>query len=343
MVFRWQSSSKEYKMGLRKINLPKDFSVIGDIALGSFQYPENPEWSVQSDEREGLLDAIKSFRRLWPLMKFFQIFSPYLRDLMIGHIWEEEGEPAGLVLMQRRGTTDNWIITTVGVLPQFRRRGIARELVLAGLDMIRERGGRFVFLGVISGNLPAFSLYQDVGFEKYSSDIQLEFKPSTSVPRPALPHGYVVESHSPSDWEVPYEMEKRIAPKNTQKYEPIEVGRFKRSIIFHTLIKVFDLAQGIHTSRFCIRRKDTGQVVGRGVIEKRSRSGGRPRLFQRLDPGYAELAQFTTEYMLHHITNPLTEHVIETEAPEWQSLLFEPLKAAGFKKRVEYYRMGIEL
>lgn len=330
-------------MALRRINLPKDFSVIGDIALGSFQYPENPEWSVQSDEREGLLDAIKSYRRLWPLMKFFQIFSPPLRDLMVGYIWEEEGEPGGVILMQRRGTTDNWIITTVGVLPQFRRRGIARKLVLAGLDLIRDRGGKYVFLGVISGNLPAFSLYKDVGFEKYSSDIQFEFKPLKSIPLPVLLHGYIVESLSPTDWEVPYELEKRLAPKSAQKYEPIDIGRYKRPIILHMLIKVFDLAQGIHTSRFCIRRTDTNQVVGRGVFETRSRSGGRHTLFQRLDPDYAELAQFTTEYMLHHITNPLTEHIIETEAPEWQSLLFEPLKAAGFKKRVEYYRMGLEL
>ena len=330
-------------MAIRRINLPKDFSVIGDIALGSFQYPENPEWSVQSDEREGLLDAIKSFRRLWPLMKFFQIFSPSLRDLMVGHIWEEEDQPAGLILMQRRGATENWIITTVGVLPQFRRRGIARKLVLAGLDLIREREGKLVFLNVISGNLPAFSLYRNVGFEKYSSDIQLEFKPSTSIPRPALPQGYIVESLSPSDWEVPYELEKRIAPENTQKYEPIEVGRYKRSTILYMLIKVFDFAQGIHTLRFCVRRSDTGQVVGRGIYEIRSRSGGRHTLFQRLDPEYAELAPYLTKYMLHDITDPLTDHVIEVEMPEWQGHLLEPLLAEGFKKRIEYYRMGIAL
>jgi ribosomal protein S18 acetylase RimI-like enzyme len=330
-------------MILRRIKLPKDFPVIGDIALGSFQYPENPEWGVQSDEREGLLGAIKSYRRVWPLMKFFQIFSPPLRDLMIGQIGEEEDQPAGLILMQRRGATDNWIITTVGVLPQFRRRGIARKMVLAGLDMIRDRGGKIVFLGVISGNLPAYSLYKEVGFERYSSDIQYEFKPSTSAPCPELPKGYVLESLSPTDWKVPYDLEKRVAPVSIQTYEPIDIGRYKRSIILHMLIKVFDMAQGIHTSRFCIRRNETGQVVARGVFEIRSRSGGRHNLFQRLDPDYAELAPFTTKYMLHHITNPLTEHIIETEAPEWQSRLCEPLEEEGFKKRVEYYRMGLIL
>jgi GNAT superfamily N-acetyltransferase len=330
-------------MVLRRINLPKDFQVIGDIALESFQYPENPEWSVQCDEREGLRSAIKAYRRLWPLMKFFQIFSPSLRDLMVGHIWEEEGRPAGLILMQRRGATDNWLISTVGVLPQFRRRGIARKLVFAGLDMIRERGGKVVFLGVISGNLPAFSLYKDVGFEKYSSDIQLELEPSKIVPRPVLPHGYAVESLSPSDWEIPYELEKRIAPENTRKYEPIEVGRYKRPIILHILLKVFDMAQGIRTLRFCIRRNDTGQAVGRGIYEIRSRSGGRHKLFFRLDSQYAELAQFMTEYILHDITDPLSEHFIEAEMPEWQRHLFDSLMAAGFKRRVEFYRMGMVL
>jgi ribosomal protein S18 acetylase RimI-like enzyme len=330
-------------MTLREIKLPKDFQVIGDIAIDSFQYPENPEWSIQDDEREGLLDAVKSFRRLWPLMRFFQIFSPPLRDLMVGYIWEEESQPAGLILMQRRGATENWIITTVGVLPQFRRRGIARKLVLAGLDMIRERGGKVVFLGVISGNLPAFSLYRDVGFEKYSSDIQMELKPSSAIPRPKLPVDYALETLPATNWQVPYELEKRIAPENTQKYEPIEEGRFKRSIFLHMIIKVLDLAQGIRTSRFCVRRNDTGQVIGRGLYEIRSRSGGRHKLFQRLDPQCAELTQFMTEYMLHKITAPLSNHVIEAEAPEWQSHLFETMLAAGFKKRVEFYRMGFIL
>ncbi|MGD8455289.1 MAG: GNAT family N-acetyltransferase [Anaerolineales bacterium] len=330
-------------MPLRKINLPKDFPIIGDIALEAFHYPDNPEWSVQSDEREGLLNAIKSFRRLWPLMNFFQIFSPSLRDLMVGYIWEEEGQPAGLILMQRRGASYNWIITTVGVLPQFRRRGIARKLVLAGLEMIKERGGKVVFLGVISGNLPAFSLYKDVGFEKYSSDIQLEYKPSTSIPHPELPHEYTMESLSPSNWKIPYELEKRVAPENTQKYEPVEIARYKRPFILFALIKLLDMAQGIHTSRFCIRKYDTGEVVGRGMYEKRSRSGGRHTLFQRLNPQHTGLAPFFIEYMLHDITNPLTDHVIEAEIPEWQGHLLDPLLAEGFKKRVEFYRMGMEL
>jgi hypothetical protein len=231
----------------------------------------------------------------------------------------------------------------VGVLPQFRRRGIARKLVLAGMDMIRERGGKVVFLGVISGNLPAFSLYKDVGFEKYSSDIQMELKPSSTIPRPKLPVDYALEALPATNWQVPYELEKRTAPENTQKYEPIEEGRFKRSFFLHMIVKVLDIAQGIRTSRFCVRRNDTGQVIGRGLYEIRSRPGGRHKLFQRLDPQYAELTQFMTEYMLHDITDPLSNHVIEAEAPAWQDHLFEPMLAAGFKKRVEYYRMGLIL
>jgi len=330
-------------MVLRKMTFPNDFPLIGDMVVEAFQYPENPEWSIQEDERDGLMDAVKSYRRLWPLMRFFQIFSPPLRDLMVGYIWEEEGQPAGLVLLQRRGATSNWVVGTVGVLPQFRRRGIARKLVLAGLDLIKERGGTIAFLGVISGNLPAFSLYKDVGFEKYSSDIQMEFKPSSTTPRVEPPDGYSLESLSSSNWKVPFELEKRIAPENTQKYEPVEEGRFKRSIFLYILAKVFDLAQGIRTERFCIRKNDSGQVIGRGVYEVRSRSGGRNTFFQRLDPQHAELAQFMTDYILHDITNPLTDHFIEASYTEWQNHLSEAYLAAGFKTRTEYYRMGLIL
>ncbi len=330
-------------MALRKMTFPDDFQLVGDMAVEAFQYPENPEWSIQEDEREGLMDAVKSYRRLWPLMKFLRIFSPPLRDIMVGYIWEEEDQPAGLILMQRRGATSHWVITTVGVLPQFRRRGIARKLVLASLDLIKERGGKNAFLGVISSNLPAFSLYKDVGFEKYSSDIQMELKPSSTIPHPKIPDGYSLEPLSSSNWEIPFELEKRIAPENTQKYEPVEEGRYKRSIVLRMLMKVFDLAQGIRTSRFCVRKNGSGQIVGRGICEIRSRSGGRNIIFQRLDPQHAELAQFITDYMLHHTTNPITDHIIETQYTEWQNHLSKAYRAAGFKTRTEYYRMGLTL
>jgi ribosomal-protein-alanine acetyltransferase len=55
-------------------------------------------------------------------------------------------------------------ILTVGVVPEARRRGIARKLVADLLDEARRRGGHEVFLEVRVDNDAARSLYVTEGF-----------------------------------------------------------------------------------------------------------------------------------------------------------------------------------
>lgn len=112
------------------------------LLTDSFQYPENEAWGVQTDEKEQMIDAMKYFNRLWPLIRLIQKLSPPLRDVFRGYIWEEDGQMVGTSVAMRRGSTDAWIIGNVGVLPEYRRRGIARKIVKAIINLIDERGGR---------------------------------------------------------------------------------------------------------------------------------------------------------------------------------------------------------
>jgi ribosomal protein S18 acetylase RimI-like enzyme len=105
----------------------------------TFRYPEHPEWSLQSDETVELVHALTVFRRLWPLFRIVQTLSSSFRDGIRGFVWDEDGSIGGTTLHHRMGKTDTWSISTVGVLPEFRRRGIARKLVESSLDDIRAR------------------------------------------------------------------------------------------------------------------------------------------------------------------------------------------------------------
>jgi len=55
-------------------------------------------------------------------------------------------------------------IVTIGVIPQARRRGIARILVRALVDEARQRGAEEVLLEVRVDNEPALKLYESEGF-----------------------------------------------------------------------------------------------------------------------------------------------------------------------------------
>lgn len=75
-------------MPMRPIRLPRDLLPMLDMLPRTFQYPENPEWSFREDEQEDIIRMIKSWRRLWPILRVLQAFSPTLRDLFRGFIWD---------------------------------------------------------------------------------------------------------------------------------------------------------------------------------------------------------------------------------------------------------------
>ncbi len=55
-------------------------------------------------------------------------------------------------------------IATLAVHPQFRRRGIARQLIIISLQAAAEEGARSALLEVRAGNTGAIRLYQELGF-----------------------------------------------------------------------------------------------------------------------------------------------------------------------------------
>ena len=180
-------------MSLRPFRLPADLPLMIDLIPKSFQYPENPEWSVQEDEVQSFLDVVNTARRLWPLFSVLFKLSPTLRDVLHGFIWEEDGKPVGIVNVSRDGSTEDWMIANVGVLPEFRRRGIARKLVVAAIDLAREHRAQHVLLDVIAGNTPAYDLYVALGFAHFASSINLlHDAPEAPAPDYPMPEGYTV-------------------------------------------------------------------------------------------------------------------------------------------------------
>ena len=60
------------------------------------------------------------------------------------------------------------MILEVYVIPEYRRKGIARQLCIEGIKNLKERGHRKVQLNVFAGN-GAKQLYQKLGFHEVST------------------------------------------------------------------------------------------------------------------------------------------------------------------------------
>ncbi|MFN8420790.1 MAG: GNAT family N-acetyltransferase [Anaerolineae bacterium] len=191
---------------LREFKFPADTDVLFRLLPKAFRYPENPAWSIQQDEVQNMQDTMKMVRRLWPLLAVVGALSPAFRNAFRGFIWQEDNKAVGLVNTGTQGTGGRWFIGNVGVLPDYRRRGLARKLVEASVDLARRNKATMVWLDVIPGNVPAYKLYENLGFVHYDSAVELEQNGATTPAAIPLPQGYRLEPAAQFDWRPRYEL-----------------------------------------------------------------------------------------------------------------------------------------
>lgn len=86
----------------------------------------------------------------------------YAVDLARSLVAYDRSEPVGMALLSCRG--DRGWVSGVGVLPAWRRRGVARRLMETLLARAQEAGIRSVTLEVIAQNGAARALYAGLGF-----------------------------------------------------------------------------------------------------------------------------------------------------------------------------------
>ncbi len=84
------------------------------------------------------------------------------------------GEIVGKVHAQISGNVGG--IYGLGVLPEYRSRGLGRALLLAGVEKLKEKGAKEIMLQVVTENANALHLYESCGFETTSTMAYYEFK-----------------------------------------------------------------------------------------------------------------------------------------------------------------------
>jgi GNAT superfamily N-acetyltransferase len=330
-------------MPLRAFKLPNDFTVLIELIPPAFQYPDNPEWNVQADEMESLVEAFTGFKKLWPLMRVVQLFSPPLRDILLGYIWEEDGKAVGLSNVMRQGATDRWYIGNVAVLPDYRGRGLARKLVQACVDLAKERGGKSVGLDVVAGNTPAYNLYEKLGFVCYSGQAELVYQSDAPLTDPVIPSGYRLEKTSPFNWRPRYELAQRITPDHVKQYAPVEEGRYRQPPMLRPLFPLIRTATGQFNQPFIVYETSSGTVVGGCMYGVRQRGGGINMMSISLDPAHAALGPYVVSHLLYEIQRLSPGRRITITIPHWAEALTQVALDAGFKKQLDQQAMALLL
>lgn len=84
-------------------------------------------------------------------------------DLLSSWIFEASGQPAGILIISRRGTKSR--VTAVGFAPEFRGGGHGRSAMARAIREAQERRDSRLSLEVFQKNEPAVALYRRMGLE----------------------------------------------------------------------------------------------------------------------------------------------------------------------------------
>jgi ribosomal protein S18 acetylase RimI-like enzyme len=182
-----------------------------------------------------MLREMRAMSRLGPLLWWFDSSISGLSQLMSGFVWVEEGQITGNVTVtQSSHWSDRWIISNVAVAKTHRGRGIARSLMNAALDLIRQWRGKIVTLQVRDDNAPALRLYQTIGFQSVFGTAYLrldQVAPIQPVPLPNVRPRRLTAA----DAGMAYRLACAATPEAVQTEQPIRSAHYQLG--FETRLK----------------------------------------------------------------------------------------------------------
>ncbi len=98
-------------------------------------------------------------------------FMPFPTESLRGFVYEENGKIFGNVTLTLDDSRERrWMISNVAVSEKFRRRGIARQLMVAAIDEARARNAQWIILNVRPWNETAIRLYHGLGFDTIDTE-----------------------------------------------------------------------------------------------------------------------------------------------------------------------------
>jgi len=152
--------------GLRPLDVSRDLVGVADLIAVAFREEMDPAG-------ERAVREMRSVGRWAFLFGWLDRLAPLGDGMAPGFVWIEDGRVVGNTSIRRAGPYGRgWMIGNVAVAPEWRRRGIARSLMQAALDLARQRRGEWVALQVRSDSHAARSLYQALGFKETGETVQ---------------------------------------------------------------------------------------------------------------------------------------------------------------------------
>jgi ribosomal protein S18 acetylase RimI-like enzyme len=198
---------------LRPLNPLRDLLAVADLIELCFH------GTIDAEGRSYLYDLRRSSRSSG-LAEWAARTSDMAGLPLSGFVWEDSGRIVGnvsLIPFNRRGSRVT-LIANIAVHPDYRRRGIARQLTQRALLAAQERSGPEVWLHVRDDNPGAISLYEQLGWREKARRTTWRIAPDQPL-EPASPQ-MRVSNRPAQDWARESQWFERTYPQAIAWYYP---------------------------------------------------------------------------------------------------------------------------
>jgi ribosomal protein S18 acetylase RimI-like enzyme len=208
--------------GLQKLDVARHLAGVAELLSVCFAGEVDDGWRSAVREMQFL-------GHFGPLLKLLLWFTPEQNILTNGFVWVEDGRVVGNVSTQPAETqTGAWMVANVAVHPDYRRRGLARQMMNATLEYIRKQGGRAVILQVDDENSGAFDLYRQLGFAHLTTRRQWS-RPSRSFVPALEPSRFDIRLRGDREWLEQLNLAELAHPHGLAWNRPLSLSEFKPS------------------------------------------------------------------------------------------------------------------
>ena len=149
---------------------------------------------------------------------------------LAGFVWVENGEVVGNASLNRESEGSGvWTLSNVAVLPGYRGRGIAGQLLDTAVGYVRNHGGKRILLQVRADNQPALTLYRCRGFLTFDTLHELSLA-RNNWPSSPSPSGASLRRVRAADGCRIYHLVLNSRPCEVWKQRPIKAQQFHRGL-----------------------------------------------------------------------------------------------------------------
>ncbi len=151
-----------------------------------------------------------------------------------GFVWVHDGRIVGNVTLLPSRMAYRYLIANVAVHPDFRRHGIARQLMDRVMNEIQRRNGSVAMLQVVHNNTPAIRLYEALDFQQIGS--MTTWVSAVTRLRDIEPLAWgeptlTIRPLAGRDWAKAYDFDRATLPVDLNWPEPLPRDAYRNGIM----------------------------------------------------------------------------------------------------------------